>query len=155
MAGGGNVGADLQDRLPIEEHVGLALAVRVDDGAILDQGGHRLVRTSRGAAGGALRPALRGEPVVDPLHGDAAVHRADQRAEIATDTVLFIHPGNTLQRGDRIGMAQAGGSSLGIGVVEMRRAASASTMAGVRVVSGAGEVRSRWMHWWAPSQQAV
>ena len=41
VAGGGNVGADLLDRLAVAEDVGLALAVRVDDGAILDQGGHK------------------------------------------------------------------------------------------------------------------
>ncbi len=38
VARGGNVRADLLDGLAVEEHVGAALAVSVDDGAVLDQG---------------------------------------------------------------------------------------------------------------------
>src|ERR1700727_437527 len=37
-------------------------------------------------------------------------------------------------------------SSFGMGVVESLRAASAETIAGVRVVSGVADARSRWMH---------
>ncbi len=41
VAGSGNVGGDLPDRLSVTEDVGLVLSVGVDDGAILDQGGHK------------------------------------------------------------------------------------------------------------------
>ena len=115
VPGSGNIGGDLADRLSVTEDVGLVLSVGVDDGAILDQGGHVFLCFCLHNFSGAFRPGLRGEPVVDALHGDAAVDRADQRAEIATDTVMFVHPGNTLQRGDCIGMARAAGIQLGNG----------------------------------------
>src|ERR1700722_725737 len=63
--------------------------------------------------GGALCPGLRCESVIHLLHGDAALDGANQGAEIATDTVMFVDPGNTLERRDGMAAAEAIGIELG------------------------------------------
>src|ERR1700761_1498371 len=73
--------------------------IRVDIGTLL---------RPYGSGRGALRPGLRREPVIHSLHGDAAFYRAHQGTEIATDTVVFIHPWNSFQRGHGIAPNRAG-----------------------------------------------
>ena len=64
VAGSGNVGGDLLDRLSVTEDVGFVLAVRVDDGAILDQGGHKaFVFLRRGYAFACTTSAVRSAQV--------------------------------------------------------------------------------------------
>ncbi len=45
-----------------------------------------------------------GLPVIDLLHGDAALHRADQPAEVAAHAFLFIHVRDALRRRFGVGV---------------------------------------------------
>jgi hypothetical protein len=43
-------------------------------------------------------PGLARQVIFDALHGDAAIHRTNQRTEIAADTLVLIDARNASQR---------------------------------------------------------
>jgi hypothetical protein len=96
-------------------------------------------------------------------HGDALIHRADQRTKVAAHALGFIHARNTLERrgirprGElRLLRAPCASPASQQSTHALRASPSPQESDAVSTCPFTGPVtRSRWMHWCAPSQQAM
>ena len=53
--------------------------------------------------GATFFPAFERKTIVDTLHRDAVLNRANERTKIAANTMVFIHARDTFKRRNRIG----------------------------------------------------